>query len=99
MHLDQLLKNYENGIVADPSAYLASEQLAKVFEERKRVSHNLDDAVPDEETQVMLSSRLCISKKMVSHTVNHLCQVAKNRKRGAEKAAATREVRRNDSHE
>lgn len=97
MHLDQLLENYENGIAADPSAYLASEQLAKVFEERRRVSDNLDDAVPDEETQVLLSTRYCISKKMVSHTVNHLCQVAKNRKRGAEKAAATRAARRNDA--
>lgn len=97
MHLDQLLENYENGIAADPSAYLASEQLAKVFEERRRVSDNLDDAVPDEETQVLLSTRYCISKKMVSHTVNHLYQVAKNRKRGAEKAAATRAARRNDA--
>lgn len=73
---------------------IASEYISNVYDERRSASGDIEEAIPDEATQAEIAAKLCINVDLVAHTFNHLCQVAKNRKRGAQKAAATRAARR-----
>ena len=94
MGLTKLLERHTQGVATNPNDHLPSENIAKVYDERRKATGDATQAIPDEALQQEIAAKLCLGQNIVSHTFQHLCQVAKNRQRGAQKAAATRAANR-----